>query len=310
MIMDLEFFQIRHLKTEASIMKVNLCNLRAGLVLAVAAFCILSTTAAAQNKAESKENKAELKEKARGFCSNNNYSGDRVSFNELRENTIPAIGSLAVDGGQNGGVRVIGTDRNDVLVRACIQTWGKTDEEARALAADIKIETAGTIKADSSSTEHNWSVSYEISAPRNTSLNLKAHNGGISIAGIEGNLEFETMNGGVVLKDVAGDVKGRTTNGGVVVALAGNRWNGTGLDVQTTNGGVVLSLPDNFAAHVETGTVNGGFKSDFAALNIDRTERSKPARISADLNGGGPTIRVITTNGGVAINSAEKGSKF
>ena len=292
-------------------MKVNLCNFKVSLFLALAAFCILSTAASAQNKADIKENKAELKEKVRGFCSNDNYSnGDRVSFRDMREMTIPATGSLAVDGGQNGGVRVIGSNRNDVLVRACIQTWGKTDEEAKALASDIKIETAGTVKAESSSTEHNWSVSYEISVPRNTSLNLKAHNGGISIAGVDGNLEFETMNGGVVLKDVAGDVKGRTTNGGVVVALAGNRWNGTGLDVQTTNGGVVLSLPDNFAAHVETGTVNGGFKSDFAALNVERTERWKPARVSADLNGGGPTIRIITTNGGVSINSSEKGGKL
>jgi len=90
------------------------------------------------------------------------------------------------------------------------------------------------------------------------------------------------------------------------VALAGTHWNGGGLDVQTTNGGVILSLPDNFSAHVETGTVNGGFKSDFAVLNVDRTERWKPARVSADLNGGGPTIRVITTNGGVKINSSDR----
>jgi len=289
-------------------MKVNLCNLKVSVLLALAAFCILSTTVCAQNKAEIKENKADLKEKARGFCSNDNYSnGDRFSFRDLREMTLPATGSLNVDGGQNGGVRVVGSNRSDVLVRACLQTWGKSDEEAKALAADIRIETSGTIKAESSSTEHNWSVSYEILAPRNTSLNLKAHNGGISIGGVEGNIEFETMNGGVALKDVAGDVKGRTTNGGVMVALAGNRWNGGGLDVQTTNGGVVLSLPENFAAHVETGTVNGGFRSDFAALNVDRTDKWKPARISADLNGGGPLIRVITTNGGVQINSSEKG---
>ena len=284
-------------------MKVNLRNLKAGILLALAAFCILATTASAQNKAEAKA-------KYREFCSNNNYSdGNRISFNETREMTLPATGSLSVDGGQNGGVRVIGANRSDVLVRACIQTWGKTDEEAKSLAADVKIQTAGTIKAESSSVEHNWSVSYEISAPRNTSLNLKAHNGGISIAGVEGNLEFETMNGGVTLKDVAGDVKGKTTNGGVMVALAGNRWNGGGLDVQTTNGGVVLSVPENFAAHVETGTVNGGFRSDFAALNVDRTERWKPARISADLNGGGPTVRVITTNGGVQINSSDRPEK-
>ncbi|MDQ6788153.1 MAG: hypothetical protein M3033_15215, partial [Acidobacteriota bacterium] len=78
------------------------------------------------------------------------------------------------------------------------------------------------------------------------------------------------------------------------------------LDVQTTNGGVRLSLPETYAAHIETGTVNGGFKSDISALNIDRTERSRPARINTDLNGGGAPIRVITTNGGVKISSATR----
>ena len=217
---------------------------------------------------------------------------------------MPATGSLTVDGGHNGGVRVIGENRNDVLVRACIQTWAKSEDEAKAIAAEIKVETSGTIKAESASGTKDWSVSYEISAPRNTSLDLKARNGGISISGVEGNLGFETMNGGVVLRDVAGEVKGRTTNGGVVVSLAGNSWKGSGLDVETTNGGVTLSMANSYAAHVETGTVNGGFSSDFSALNVDRTERWKPARVSADLNGGGPTIRVITTNGGITIRSA------
>ena len=282
-------------------MKFNLRNLKTSAVIALlAAVCLFAVNTSAQNKAEAKN-------KSREFCSNNNYSSDdHISFREVREMTLPATGSLTVDGGQNGGVRVIGENRNDVLVRACIQTWSKSEEEAKALAAEIKVETAGTIKAESASGAKDWSVSYEISAPRNTSLSLKARNGGISISGVEGNLDFETMNGGVVLRDVAGEVKGRTTNGGVMVSLGGSSWKGSGLDVETTNGGVTLSMANSYAAHVETGTVNGGFSSDFSALSVDRTERWKPARVSADLNGGGPTIRVITTNGGITIRSANK----
>jgi len=36
----------------------------------------------------------------------------------------------------------------------------------------------------------------------------------------------------------------------------------------------------------------------------DETGRSRNKRISADLNGGGATVRVITTNGGVKISSS------
>ena len=46
--------------------------------------------------------------------------------------------------------------------------------------------------------------------------------------------------------------------------LGGDRWDGTGLDVQTSNGGVKLSIPDPYNAELTTRTVNGGFRSDVA----------------------------------------------
>ncbi|HTK38930.1 MAG TPA: DUF4097 family beta strand repeat-containing protein [Pyrinomonadaceae bacterium] len=253
---------------------------------------------------------------SREFCSDNNWSNDnQVSFHELRQMTLPATGSVAVDAGQNGGIHVTGTNRSDVLVRACVQAWGASDEAAKALASSIKISEGSEIRADSSTGDSHWSVSYDISVPRNTDLKLNAHNGGISIDSVEGRLDFETMNGGVSLRNVSGDVKGKTTNGGVRVALSGASWQGSGLDVQTTNGGVSLVMPQSYAAHVETGTVNGGFKSDIAALNVetndqDRNHRRTVSRISADLNGGGAPIRVVTTNGGIRISSSENASKY
>jgi len=270
--------------------------IRSSIVIALAILA-LGLNALAQNKADDKG-------KYKEFCSSNNWSSDdRVSFNEVREMTLPATGAVNVDGGQNGGIRVRGENRSDVQVRACVQAWGKTDEAAKAAASGVRIDTGSVIKAEGGD-DRNWSVSYEIRVPRNTNLDLKAHNGGISIGGVDGNVEFSTTNGGVSVTDAAGSVKGATTNGGVHVSLNGTGWRGSGLDVTTTNGGVVLNLPENYAAHVETGTVNGGFQSDFPSLNIDRRDRSRPARVSADLNGGGAPIRVITTNGGIRISSS------
>lgn len=248
--------------------------------------------------------KAEYKNK--GFCTNNNWSsGERVSVTDLREMTIAASRSINVDGRQNGGINIKGEDRADILVRACVQSWGKTDEAARAIASNIRIATSGTIKAEGSDGDKDWSVSYQILVPRATNLNLKAHNGGISISGVEGTAEFETMNGGLNVSNAAGSIKGRTRNGGVNVVLEGNSWKGSGLDVQTTNGGVNLRMPENYAAHVETGTVNGGFNSEIRGLTVEKTDengRRRATRISTDINGGGAPIRVITTNGGVRIS--------
>jgi hypothetical protein len=286
------------------------------LKMAVAALMlVLSTTILfgqeKLEKLEKVEKLAKMGEKmARGFCEGDNWSnGDKVSFRELREMTVASTGSLAVDGGKNGGIKVKGADRSDILVRACIQTWGTSEEAARSLAGGIRISTTGTIKADAPEDQH-WGVSYEIMVPRNMDLNLKAHNGGISIGGVRGRMEFETLNGGLHLSDIGGDVRGRTTNGGVHVNLAGTRWDGSGLDLLTTNGGVHVNIADGFAANIETGTTNGGFHSNVAGLSApakdDQNRHQRATRINTSLNGGGAPIRLITTNGGVHFNSSSK----
>jgi len=280
--------------------------------LAATVLFLSTTILFSQDKSEKLEKQVYKTEK-REFCSNENWSnGEKVGFKDLREMTLPASGLLTVDGGMNGGIRVKGSDRSDVLVRACVQTWGTTEEAARAVAGGITISTSGgTIKADAPGRE-NWSVSYELLVPRSTDLNLKAHNGGIGISSVEGRLEFETLNGGVSLSDIAGDVRGRTTNGGVNVMLAGNSWKGSGLEVITTNGGVHVSMPETYAANIETGTTNGGFHSDIPALNVTTenvkgpTARQRATRLSMALNGGGAPVRLMTTNGGVHISSTSK----
>lgn len=276
-------------------------SLAAAILLA---FYILNPVVIAQNKSEGPKKTY----KARAFCSSENWShGDKVSVKDLREFNVAATGSLSVDGGKNGGVSVKGENRSDVLVRACVQAWGTSDAEATSLLSAIRINTGTTIKAESS-VDQNWSVSYEVLVPRNTNLDLRAHNGGIGIKSVDGNIEFATTNGGVTLVDLSGSVKGRTTNGGVNVSLTGSTWLGSGLDVTTTNGGVNLSVPDGYAATFETGTTNGGFKSDVAALAVQTEDdkggwvRSK--RVTASMNGGGAPIRVVTTNGGIKIGSS------
>lgn len=245
---------------------------------------------------------------AKGFCDNDNWSnGDNVTFKELREMTAPAGGTITVDGRQNGGISVRGENRSDVLIRACVQTWAKSDDAAKSIASNIKINTSGTIQAENSSGDKGWSVSYEISVPRASNVDLTAHNGGLSVKGVDGSINFETMNGGVNLDGVAGTVKGRTTNGGINVRLVGASWKGTGLDVQTTNGGVNISVPENFAARIEAGTTNGGFTSNIVGLQPEKSDDNKyyqrKTRVNTDLNGGGPLVRIMTTNGGVRINT-------
>jgi hypothetical protein len=253
-----------------------------------------------------------LKEK-RSFCSGNSSWGDSgVSFKELRELSAPARTEVSVDGSRNGGITVIGEDRSDILVRACVQAHGSTEEAAKAAASNIRISLDGTIKAESSSGDDRWAVSFELRVPRNSNLSLQAKNGGIHVRSVDGSIVSQTVNGGLHLDSVSGSVRGRTVNGGVHLGLSGTSWRGSGLDLETTNGGIHLKIPANFAARVEASTVNGGFHSDFPGLQPERDAREKegfyrhkPTRINAAINGGGQLVRVSTTNGGVHIQSLD-----
>lgn len=220
---------------------------------------------------------------------------------EVREQRLPA-GELVIDAGQNGGIRVEAWDGADVLVRAVVTTHARDEAAARQLAGGVQVQAVGgRVNASGPDTGRRewWSVSYRVSVPRQTNLNLQANNGGITIAGVSGAIQFETTNGGVRLSDLAGQVNGRTSNGGLTVALGGDRWDGEGLDVQTSNGGVTLSIPRAYSAQLETRTVNGGFRFDYP-LTLSG-ELSPRRGISTTLGSGGAPIRVRTTNGGVRL---------
>ncbi|MDQ6663175.1 MAG: DUF4097 family beta strand repeat-containing protein [Acidobacteriota bacterium] len=237
-------------------------------------------------------------------CDDHSFGGSRAHFCEIREQTIPSTGRLTVDGRVNGGVSVKGWDRADVLVRSQVQSQGDNDGDAKAIAAQVLVHAAGGQVAADGPSGKSWGVSYEVFVPMQTDLNLTAQNGGIRIDHVHGNIEFSTHNGGVHLTQVAGNVKGQTQNGGVHVELAGNRWDGAGLDVKTQNGGVHVAMPAGYSAHLDASTVNGVVHSDFAELVSEKTGGKRQRQVSKDLNGGGAPLRLTTVNGGVHLQKS------
>ena len=220
---------------------------------------------------------------------------------EVREFTMPAPeGVLRVDGGLNGGIEVEGWDETHVLVEARVSANARDDDDARDLVSRVTIEEGGTIRArgPSMGDKESWSVSFRVFVPRRSDLDLETHNGGIAVRDLAGRVRFDALNGGVRLEELAGDIRGSTTNGGLHVRLDGERWDGAGMDVRTTNGGVQLAIPDDYNAHIETGTVNGGVWIDFPVV-VQGNVRSRA--FTFDVGEGGATVRVTTTNGGVRV---------
>jgi len=234
---------------------------------------------------------------------NRDHDDDDQQHCEVRDSTMPA-GPLTVDAGDNGGITVDAWDRNEIRVRAIVRGAARSADRAKQIADGVQVQSGGgRVSASGPDRDRDrrewWSVSYRINVPRQSDLELTAHNGGITITGVNGNVRFDTTNGGVRLTDLAGRVNGATRNGGLTVNLGGNRWEGDGIDVETSNGGVTLTVPDGYNAQLETRTVNGGFRSDIP-LTI-QGELSSRRGVSAQLGAGGPTVRVRTTNGGLKI---------
>ena len=204
--------------------------------------------------------------------------------------------SVAVDAAPNGGISVTAGDDGAVRLQVKVMAWPAATTRAADGVAGPSAPARSPPPGRTPDREW-WTVSYRLTVPARTDLDLRSHNGGITLTGVRGRTEFTTTNGGVTVDDGGGSIHGRTTNGGVKVALTGSQWDGDGLDVTTTNGGVVLEVPSDYNAHLETGTVNGGVRMDFPV----RVQGSLGPRAFDRPRLGGPTIRARTTNGGVVV---------
>jgi DUF4097 and DUF4098 domain-containing protein YvlB len=198
---------------------------------------------------------------------------------------------------------VTGEDRSDVALDARVTAWAPTGSGANDLLNEIVIETGNGEIHDHGPHAHffsstGYSIDYHLHVPRHLAADLHTMNGGIDLTRLDGELHFQTTNGGVSLDRVSGDVRGATVNGGLNISLAGDRWQGEGLHAETTNGGVDLRLPENYSAHLETGTVNGGIEVNFP-ITIQGEIKN---RLNTDLGTGGPTIHAQTVNGGITIS--------
>ncbi|HEY2804619.1 MAG TPA: hypothetical protein VGI92_02055 [Gemmatimonadales bacterium] len=240
---------------------------------------------------------------------NNSGDRDRVKYCEERTMGWPARPglSLAVDASPNGGISVTGWDRDSVNVVLHIQTQAGSDSEARELAQSLHVVNENgrlSVNGPSSRRWSNWSVSFEIQAPRHVDVDLSTVNGPLEIADITGRLRMDAENGPLAIDRVAGDVHARAQNGPLTVELAGTKWEGAGLDAETQNGPVELTVPEGYNAELETGTVNGPMDIGFPVTVQGRIGAGNRRRIQTTLGSGGPAIRVVTTNGPATIRKS------
>jgi hypothetical protein len=234
------------------------------------------------------------------WCREDNWGRDRAGVCDVRQFTVAATSGVLSVSGTNGGIRVDGQARGDVLILAKVVATAATEARAREIANSIQLNpTLERVRAEGPRTQNRegWSVSYRIAVPRALNVSVETSNGGIVIQDLDSKVDFRTSNGGVKLIGLAGEVRGRTSNGGIDVDLDGQAWIGEGLEVETSNGGVRLSIPEHYSARLEASTHNGGMNIDYPGVSEPRDRD-----LSVQLGSGGAPIRVRTSNGGIRVS--------
>ena len=271
---------------------------------ALAALALIYAAPLAAQDDHDMDDNEEWLEDCRDDRSNWSRREQRVRHCEIRLSGLRATGgTLRVDPSRNGGVAVMAWDRDSIHIVARIQTQARREDDAAAMAREIKVTTSGgTISAagprDYRDNE-GWSVTFVIYAPRRSNLDLSTENGPLSVQGISGSMTLSAENGPIALHGVAGDVRARVRNGPLTVTLAGTKWEGAGLDAEATNGPALLSIPAGYSARLETGTVNGPMSVDFP-ITVTLQGRLTQ-RLNTTLGDGGAPVRVVTTNGPMVI---------
>jgi hypothetical protein len=244
---------------------------------------------------------------------------DAVMRTEERSLTKAEAAVLQVHPHANGGVQVVGWDKETYSVTACKAAAGSADEAERTL-SQIKMSIEnGRVSTSGPGDDEEWTVYLLIRTPKSATLEMDTANGPLSFYDVDGKLTARANNGPISLKNFSGDaeitavngpisldgsrgsVRIRTDNGPISIELEGTTWSGTGLTADAKNGPVTLRVPSGYQSSFVVEATNNGPVSCKASIcgSARRTWDDEHRRIEF---GSSPAmIRLSTVNGPVSV---------
>jgi Putative adhesin len=141
-------------------------------------------------------------------------------------------------------------------------------------------------------------VDYHVKVPEWANIKLNSTNGEIEITGprLTGTFHATSTNGEISATGLENSASVETTNGSV--SLNVSKLGEDGLSCETTNGRIAVTVPAGIKARLSARVTNGGITA--GGLDVAVSEQSR-RRLDGTIGGGGPLIRLQTTNGAVEI---------
>jgi hypothetical protein len=121
----------------------------------------------------------------------------------------------------------------------------------------------------------------------------------VTAEGTQGAVRAHTTNGAISLLQVAGGCNAHTTNGKITAEILS--LDSQGCELHTTNGAIHITLPENIRADLDASTTNGNVTSQ---LPLSVQGKISQRGMEGKINGGGPPLKLRTTNGGITIEKA------
>ena len=134
---------------------------------------------------------------------------------------------------------------------------------------------------------------------------IETGGGGIRLTSAKGHVHAETGGGGIELYGVP-SASAETGAGGITVKLVNNGGERHDSDLETGSGDITVYVASDVAVNVRASVDNGNghrITSDFPELRVNAEGDHWNKTLTADgsLNGGGPLLKVHTSNGDICI---------
>jgi DUF4097 and DUF4098 domain-containing protein YvlB len=203
---------------------------------------------------------------------------------------------------RNGGIRVTGWDREEVVLTAEIR-----DTERRKI--ELLVQRKGEDLDIEALFQHpHWTFSFgSVQSPRcemtlNVPRKLQAHfrttNGTVSVVAIEGFINCETTNGDIKAREIAGEVHADTTNGTIEAVklrarIRGGTTNGRiiledvdgGIRMETTNGSIQARNLDGWDEGISLETTNGSIEMELGKASGELRASNSHGNLEVKLPG-------------------------
>jgi len=268
-------------------------------------------------------------------CAHHPQRGEFRAPSETLRCRLAPHGLLDVET-RNGSVEVRGGEGDEVVVETTLRVRAGSDDEARELARRVRVQVNETsegarvalVVPEDLRDQIQASAGLRIAAPARARVNVRTSNaavttrhlrgpsevrtsnGRVEAEGIRGAFTVDTSNGAVDLREVDGPVSVETSNGAVDVRESGFplgvvtsngavtiRGLAGEIDACSSNGAITCVLPERSAFTLQAETSNARVTCDFG----ERHEGRRTRALNASFRGGGPRVRLSTSNGDIHV---------